>query len=102
MSAQLDLAAALVASLDDRALEELAQRLAPYLPERERQEQDAGWLDAKAAAEYLGLPNAGQLHKLTAARAIDFSQEAPGAKCYFRRADLDAYRERHMRGPGLR
>jgi hypothetical protein len=50
------------------------------------------------AAEYLGLPSVDQLHKITAARLVPFSQEKAGARLYFRRADLDAYRERHLRG----
>lgn len=51
-----------------------------------------GWLDAKAAAAYLGFASAHPLHKLTARREIAFSQDATGGKCWFRRSDLDAYR----------
>lgn len=96
MSANGDLARALVAALDDAALDELAQLLAPRLAGRlevvEPQTPARGWLDAKAAAEYVGLtPNA--LHKLTAARRIPFEQPAGrGGKCWFRAADLDAWR----------
>lgn len=89
-----DLSRALVASLDGAALDHLAALLAPRL--RTEPSPD-GWLDARAAAEHLGLPSVDQLHKLTAARVLPFSQERPGAKCYFRRADLDAYREAHLR-----
>lgn len=94
MTPQQQLAASLVAALDDQALQELARLLTPYLP---REEPASGWLDARAAAAYLGLPSVDQVHKLTAARALPFSQEQAGAKCYFRRADLDAYREQHLR-----
>lgn len=84
------LAAALLAQLDDDALAELATRLAPFMPRQEPAEQDA-WLGTRDAARYLGItPNA--LHKLTAARAIPFEQDAPGAKCWFRKAELDAWR----------
>lgn len=93
IGAQADLARALVASLDDAALDHLAALLAPRLP---RSEEAGGWFDARAAADYLGLPSVDQLHKLTAARAVAFSQERPGAKCYFRREDLDTYREAHL------
>jgi hypothetical protein len=32
------------------------------------------------------------LHELTAARAIEFEQDCPGGRMYFRRSALDAYR----------
>src|SRR4051794_15239416 len=51
----------------------------------------AGWLDTKAAADYLGLTR-DALHKLTARRAVPFSQEVAGGKLYFRRAELDRWR----------
>jgi hypothetical protein len=84
------LAAALIAQLDDDALAELAARLAPFLPRPEPIEGDR-WLDTRQAAGYLGMtPNA--LHELTASRAIPFEQDGPGAKCWFRRSELDAWR----------
>ena len=85
-----DLATALVAQLDDDALAELAMRLAPFLP-RPNGGDDDGWLSTREAAKYLGI-TANALHKLTAARAIPFEQEAPNAKCWFRRSELDAWR----------
>jgi hypothetical protein len=51
-----------------------------------------GWLDAKRAADYLGL-SIHALHKLTAERAVPFEQEGQGCKLWFRRAELDAWRE---------
>ena len=75
--------------------ETLAVALAPHLP---TPEQDGGWLDTRDAAAYLGLPSVDQLHKLTSERRLPFSQERPGSKCYFRRADLDAHRDRYLRG----
>jgi excisionase family DNA binding protein len=52
---------------------------------------DDRWLDSAEAAAYLGMsPNA--LHKLTAARAIPFEQASAGARCYFKRSELDAWR----------
>ena len=94
MTAQTNLAAALIAALDDDALDALASLLASRLTTPEAAD---GWMDARVAAAYLGLPSVDQLHKLTAARRVAFSQERPGAKCYFRARDLDAYRERHLR-----
>ena len=94
MSESNTLATALLASFDDAALERLAERLAPKLeqllsPERARGD---GWLDAKGAAAYLGITT-NALHKLTAARTIPFEQEGPGCKCWFKRSELDAWRE---------
>ncbi len=87
-----DLAAALVDGLDEDALDRLAERLAPRLAGRVpagRTEPDR-WLTTREAAAYIGRsPTA--LHKLTAARAIPFAQAGPGARCYFRRHDLDAW-----------
>lgn len=90
--------AGLALDLDDAALDQLADRLAARLLSRfpERQGED-GWLDATAAASYLGISTTA-LHKLTSARRLTFSQSAPGGRCYFRRADLDAYREQGMKG----
>jgi hypothetical protein len=51
-----------------------------------------GWLDAKAAARYLGFDGVNPLHKLTSQREISFSQDTPGGKMWFRQADLDNYR----------
>lgn len=92
------LAAALLAELrtDPDALRELAVALAPYVDEQTPAEDT--WLDARQASEYLGLPLSGPnrrpyaLHKLTAARVIDFEQDVPGGRMYFKRSALDAYR----------
>lgn len=93
------LATALLEALDEDALEALADRLAPRLAKRLR--TDTGedrWMTSAQAAAYLGMtPNA--LHKLTAARTIPFSQDGPGCRCYFRRSDLDRWRDGRRRGP---
>jgi excisionase family DNA binding protein len=87
------LATALLDSLDETTLETLAERLGPYLPRDESEARPDDWLDTKGAAVYLGLtPNA--LRKLTSARQIPFEQDGPGCKCYFKRSELDAWRER--------
>jgi excisionase family DNA binding protein len=85
-----ELASALIAQLDDDALAELATRLAPFLPRLNGSDEDR-WLSTREAARYLGI-TVNALHKLTAARAIPFEQEAPNAKCWFRRSELDAWR----------
>jgi excisionase family DNA binding protein len=87
------LAAALIAELDDDALERLTDLLTPRVAARiagMTPTQD-GWLDSTRAAEYLGISRA-SLHKKTAAREIAFEQDGPGCKCWFRRQDLDAWR----------
>jgi len=81
---------AFIEALDDDAYALLAARLAPFL--QQPAPADA-WLDAKEAAAYLGMPTS-TLHKLTAERAIPFTQEGPGCKLYFKRSELDAWRER--------
>lgn len=94
------LAAALIAGLDDQALDALAERLAPRLAGRlaEASEEDR-WLDSSQAVAYLGLRSVHALHKLTSARVIPFSQDRPNARCYFKRSDLDAWRAQARRGP---
>ncbi len=51
---------------------------------------DDRWLDTHEAADYLGRP-VSTIRKLTAARSIPFEQSTPGARCYFRRSDLDRW-----------
>jgi excisionase family DNA binding protein len=84
------LARALLDDLTDDDLAQLAQRIAPYL-QLAPPPADDGWLTTKQAAAYLGITT-NALHKLTSARAIPFEQAAHGAKCYFRRSDLDGWR----------
>ena len=94
-----DLAAAIVGALDDPALDRLADLLAARLAARIKTDDQtsAEWLDVAGAAAHLGLTRHA-LHKLTAARAIPFEQDAPGCKLWFRRTDLDHWR----RGGGVR
>jgi excisionase family DNA binding protein len=69
-------------------------RLQGERAELEQPTADVGdaWMTTKQAAEYLGMTPNG-LHKLTAARSIPFAQPGGfGGKCYFKRADLDAWR----------
>lgn len=93
MTSSPDLAAALVASLDDPALDAQADLLALKLEARLKLAQAAedGWLGAKRAAGYLGL-SLNALHKLAAERAIPFEQDGPGRKTWFKRSELDEWR----------
>lgn len=83
------LATALLAELDDTALDQLAELLAPRLAERLAQQTTTPtWLDAAAAAEHLSTSrdrvyDLVQLHKLTPRR--------DGRRLLFRRTDLDTY-----------
>ncbi len=87
-----DLAGAIIGSLDDPALDALADLLTPKLEARLNPVPiEDGWLDAKRAAAYVGL-SVNALHKLTAERAIPFEQEGPGCKCWFKRSELDEWR----------
>lgn len=86
-------------SLDGATIDRLAASIASRLPRTDGKttEQD-GWLTTKQAAAYLGLTVAA-LHRLTAARRVPFVQDGPGARCWFRRSDLDAWREQGAKGP---
>ncbi len=84
------LAQAVLDALDEAAREALAERLAPRLAERLPLRQPDDWMTTREAAAYIGR-SVTALHKLTAAQAIPFEQEKPGARCYFNRSDLDAW-----------
>jgi excisionase family DNA binding protein len=91
------LAQALLGALDDRALDELAERLVPRLAAQLADAGDAasrdGWVDTKAAAAHLGI-STHAVHRLTAERRLPFHQDSPGCKCWFKRSELDAWRGR--------
>jgi excisionase family DNA binding protein len=82
----VDIPEALVSALADAIAERVASRLADSLPGSPDR-----WLTSTEAAEYLGL-SVDALHKLTSTRSIPFAQDGPGAKLYFLRAHLDAWR----------
>jgi excisionase family DNA binding protein len=73
---------------DARLAADLAAALCPHL---QMEQPGGGWMTSREAAAYLGL-TLPALHRLTAARALPFEQDAPGGKCWFQRADLDAWR----------
>lgn len=85
--------AAVLAALESPdASRQLAETLAPYLVDKLQPSGNAdGWLDVRGAAAYLGMSPA-QIHKLTSARVVPFSQDGPGCKCWFKRSDLDEWR----------
>lgn len=79
----------LLSKLSDDALRRLAGRLKPYL---ELEDAD-DWMDARRAAEHLGISR-DSLHQITASRRIEFAQAKPNAKLWFKREWLDDYRMR--------
>ena len=83
---------AVLDALDDDALDLLAAKVARRLVVPSGATLDDGWIDAKQAAAYLGT-TLSSLWKLTAAHEIPFSQDGPGCKCWFKRSQLDAWRE---------
>jgi hypothetical protein len=95
MSSSAEFARTLIDVLDEGALEELADRLAPLITARTIRavvDSDDRWLTTRQAADYLGLtPTA--LHRHTAERAIPFEQDCPNGKCWFKRRELDRWRE---------
>jgi len=88
------LAAAIVASLDDDALDALAERLAPRLEARlgRRPGVEVGteeWMTPADAARYLGLTRK-RIYDLTSMRALE-PDGRDGRTPLFRRETLEAY-----------
>jgi excisionase family DNA binding protein len=91
-------------------LDHLLGRLADLVVERLMESAPGGtcdqacdWMDARGAAEYLGL-HRDTVRKLAAQRAIPAHQDGPRCKLYFRRDELDYWRRsaRPTRTPRLR
>jgi len=82
---------------DSSILEQLLDHIADRLPAVTtarigmRGDRPDEWFDSRHAAEYLGV-HRDTLRKLAAERAIPSEQDGPGGKLYFRRSDLDAWR----------
>lgn len=82
-----------VLGADERALQRLAELLAPYMPAPgpvTTPEHDR-WMNSREAAEYAGTTRY-SLQKAMAAREVHFEQDTPGGKAWFKRADIDAWR----------
>lgn len=85
------LARALLEELGPDDLAELAARLAPYLPAPAAPAPDE-WLTTRQAAEHLAI-SVHALHRLTAAGRVPVHQDGPGARCFYRRSELDVARK---------
>ena len=77
------------AQLDNEDVEVIARRVVELL--RHADHAPDRWLSTRAAAEYAGC-TVTALHKATAAREVEFRQDSPGGKCWFRRKWIDAWR----------
>ena len=81
-------------ALIDQLLGRLADLVVDRLMSRsgtETEQQPDEWMDARAAAVYLGV-HRDTLRKLAAERAVPVHQDGPGCKLYFRRDELDDWR----------
>jgi excisionase family DNA binding protein len=85
------LAQALLAELDDQALDALADVLAPRIARRlEPDEALSPWLGTKAAAAYLSC-TPGRIHDLVGLQKLEPRRD--GRRLLFKRSELDAYLE---------
>lgn len=83
------LAAALLAELDDQALEALAEALAPRLaPRLSGNGETTAWLGVTEAAEHLRCPKS-RVYALVSARRIPFQKD--GSRTLFQREELDEW-----------
>jgi hypothetical protein len=76
--------------LGDEQLEELARRIVSGLLGAERDRDE--WLDLASAARHLRI-HPDTLRKRARGGLVPYEQAGPGCRVYFRRSDLDAWRE---------
>ena len=78
----------------DELVDMLAERVAAGVQARlaVRSAEESPWLTTRAAAEHLGM-HPDTLRRLAAERTIPSEQDGPGCALYFRRSELDAWRE---------
>jgi excisionase family DNA binding protein len=94
MTSDSRIALALIAALDDKALDLLAERLESRLATR----MGAGcsttdrWLSTREAAQHLGM-HPDTLRRLAATRVIPSEQDRPGCALHFRLSALERWRE---------
>jgi excisionase family DNA binding protein len=102
----LDVLAAEIVALESNELDHYAATLAPLLDRLNvrsagRAPAADGWMSTRQAAEHLGI-SMHAIHRLTAAREVPFSQDGPGCRCWFRRSELDRWRQGGSARPSLR
>jgi len=86
-------------ALVDKLVARVAAAVVEHLGRSSSDDSDE-WLDSRSAAEYLGV-HRDTLRKLAAERAIPVHQDGRGCKLFFRRSDLDEWRDRGGRGVHL-
>ena len=86
-------------ALVDKLVARVAAAVVEHLG-RASNDDAAEWLDSRSAAEYLGV-HRDTLRKLAAERAIPVHQDGRGCKLFFRRTDLNEWRDRGGRGVHL-
>jgi excisionase family DNA binding protein len=90
----------LTITVSDELLTLLAERIAERTPTPAPGAEAASpWLDAAAAAAYIGIPR-NQLYKLTAANAIPVHRKRRGQGLRFRREELDAWLQAEYEATG--
>lgn len=83
---------ALLAALDDPELAaRVAERLEPHLSAPATGDQDR-WMGTAEAARYLGL-TVNAVHRLMSDGRLPRHQEVAGGKCWFKRSELDSWRD---------
>jgi excisionase family DNA binding protein len=82
------LAAALIAELDDEALDMLATRLEPILVARSNRVEQSSWLHVNAAAQHLACPTS-RIYSLVSAKRIPHHRD--GTRLLFDRKELDTW-----------
>jgi excisionase family DNA binding protein len=75
-------------SLSREQLEQIAERVAELLTERQAPTGEDPWLNSDQAAAYLGCPRS-RIHDLVQLRRLHPHRD--GRRLLFRRSDLDAY-----------
>ncbi|MBS1675795.1 MAG: helix-turn-helix domain-containing protein [Actinobacteria bacterium] len=78
-------------ALDPETVETLAEAIAARVVALASRREEDSWMTSAEAARHLAVPIS-TLRKWTAAGAVPFSQDVPGGRCYFRRAELDRWR----------
>jgi excisionase family DNA binding protein len=93
-----DLARAMIAVLDDEALNHLAQRLTPHLG---RPDATQGWVDVDGAARHLAC-NRRRVYDLVSRRESNgFPVHRDGRRLLFRPSELDEWLQRDSPANGL-
>lgn len=82
-------------SMLDALIDDVVERVASAVVQQLTAGRDQAigeWLDSRTAADYLGV-HRDTLRKLAAERTIPAHQDGPGCKLFFRRSDLDRWRQ---------